>query len=126
MVATAEIIGQIADRTYLEKLLFLFQELSEVHVLGFRTELDLLENTLESYRRAQYRMENDLGDVKIYFVRHFRERWEIDYDMYGDAIENNLSYLGHLLENHRNDYREKLQRGGLLKRLALLEESEKT
>jgi hypothetical protein len=126
MVATAEIIGQIADRTYLEKLLFLFQELSEVHVLGFRTELDLLENTLESYRRAQYRMENDLGDVKIYFAKHFRERWEIDYDMYGDAIENNLSYLGHLLENHRNDYRDRLQRGGLLKRLALLEESEKT
>jgi hypothetical protein len=125
MVATAEIIGQIADRTYLEKLLFLFQELSEVHVLGFRTELDLLENTLESYRKAQYRMENDLGDVKIYFDKHFQERWEIDYDMYGDAIESNISFLGHLLDNHRNDYREKLQRGGLLKRLAILEEPEK-
>jgi hypothetical protein len=123
IVATAEIIGQIADRTYLEKLLFLFQELSEVHVLGFRTELELLENTLESYRRALHRMENDLDDVKVYFAKHFRERWEIDYDMYGDAIESNLSYLSHLLENHRNDYREKLQRGGLLKRLAILEEA---
>jgi hypothetical protein len=124
MVATADIIGQVADRTYLEKLLFLFQELSEVHVLGFKTELDLLESTLDSYRQAQHRMTHDLGNVKSYFLRHFMNRWEISYDMYGDAIESNISYLSHLLENHRNDYREKLQRGGLLKRLALLETSD--
>ncbi|NMC75445.1 MAG: hypothetical protein GYA56_13960 [Geobacteraceae bacterium] len=123
MVATAEIIGQIADRTYLEKLLFLFQELSEVEVLGYRTELDLLESTLESYRSARHRLENDLGDVKAYYATHFRKRWEIEYDMYAEAIESNLSYLEHLLENHRHDYRDKLQRGGLLKRLAILEEA---
>jgi hypothetical protein len=124
MVATADIIGQIADRTYLEKLLFLFQELSEVHVLGFKTELDLLENTLDSYRQAQHRMEHDLGDVKNYFVHHFMSRWEIGYDMYGDSIDSNIAYLSHLLENHRNDYREKLQRGGLLKRLAIMESAQ--
>ena len=123
MIATADIIGQIADRTYLEKLLFLFQELSEVHVLGFKTELDLMENTLDSFRQAQHRMEHDLGNVKIYFRHHFMNRWEIDYDMYGYSIDSNISYLGHLLENHRNDYRNKLNRGGLLKRLAVLEES---
>lgn len=121
MVATADIIGQIADRTYLEKLLFLFQELSEVHMLGYRTELDLLENTLESYRNARHRLENELDNVKGYLKDHFLHRWEIDYDMYEYAIDSNISYLGYLLENHRNDYREKLKRGGLLKRLALLE-----
>jgi len=124
MVATADIIGQIADRTYLEKLLFLFQELSEVHVLGHKTELELLENTIDSYRQAQHRMEYDLGNVRGYFLNHFMHRWEIDYDMYGDSIESNISYLSHLLENHRNDYREKLQRGGLLKRLAILESAD--
>lgn len=121
MVATAEIIGQIADRTYLEKLMFLFQELSEAHVSGFRTELELLEFTLESYKNALQRMENELGDVKGYLAKHFRKRWEIEYDMYGAAIESNITYLGHLLEDHRNDYRGNLQRGGLLKRLELLE-----
>lgn len=125
MVATADIIGQIADRTYLEKLLFLFQELSEVHILGVPTELDLLENTIETYKRAQFRMENELENVKNYMIQHFRSRWEIDHDMYMDAIESNISFLNYLLENHRNDYRDKLQRGGLLKRLAILEESDK-
>ncbi len=121
MVATADIIGQISDRTYLEKLLFLFQELSEVHVMGFKTELDLLEGTLDSYKQARRRMEDELGNVKCYLEQHFLNRWEIDYDMYADAIESNISYLSHLLENHRNDYREKLNRGGLLKRLELME-----
>jgi hypothetical protein len=124
MVSTAEIIGQIADRTYLEKLLFLFQELSEVHVLGFRTELELLENTLESFKRAQYRMEIELDNVKSCLADHFLKRWGIDYDMYAYAIESNISYLTYLLENHRNDYRDKLQRGGLLKRLTLMEGAE--
>lgn len=125
LVATADIIGQIADRTYLEKLLFLFQELSEVRLLGYRTELDLLENTLDSFRSARHRMENELDNVKSYLKPHFLHRWEIEGDLYEDAIESNISYLGHLLENHRNDYREKLNRGGLLKRLALLEEKDK-
>jgi hypothetical protein len=125
MVATADIIGQIADRTYLEKLLFLFQELSEVHILGVPTELDLLENTIETYKRAQYRMEHELDNVKSYLLPHFRSRWDIGYDMYMDAVESNISYLTYLLENHRSDYRDKLQRGGLLKRLAILEESDK-
>lgn len=123
MIATADIIGQISDRTYLEKLLFLFHELSEVHVMGVKTELDLLESTLDSYKQARKRMENNLGNVKCYLEQHFLNRWEIDYDMYADAIDSNISYLSHLLENHRNDYREKLNRGGLLKRLELLENS---
>ncbi|MEA5112835.1 MAG: hypothetical protein VB050_02315 [Geobacteraceae bacterium] len=121
MVATASIIGQISDRTYLEKLLFLFQELNEAQVFGFQTELDLLSNTMEFYEHAKSRLENELGGVQGFLAHHFLKRWEIDYDMYADAIESNLSYLGHLLENHRNDYREKLNRGGLLKRLAILE-----
>lgn len=122
MVAAACIIGQISDRIYLEKLLFLFQELNEAQIFGFHTELDLLENTMEYYRRSTSRLENELGGVHGFLVHHFQKRWDIDYDMYADAIESNLSYLGHLLENHRNDYREKLNRGGLLKRLAILEE----
>lgn len=122
LVATAEIIGQLADRTYLEKLLFLFQELSEVRLLGYRTELDLLENTLDSYRSARHRMENELDNVKCYLKSHFLHRWEMECDLYEDAIESNISYLNHLLENHRNDYRNKLKRGGLLKRLAILEQ----
>lgn len=125
MVATACIIGQTSDRNYLEKLLFLFQELNEAQVFGFETELDLLENTMEFYRRSRSRLENELGDVQSFLVHHFLKRWEIGYDMYADAIESNLAYLGHLLENHRNDYREKLNRGGLLKRLAILEEIKK-
>lgn len=123
MVASADIIGQTADRTYLEKLLLLFQELSEVKMLGFRTELDLLENTLDSFRRAQHRLVHDLDNVQEYLTHHFMKRWEIDYDMYSYSIESNISYLNHLLENHRNDYRDKLKRGGLLKKLALLESS---
>lgn len=122
MVATADIIGQLADRTYLEKLLLLFQELSEVKMLGIRTELDLLENTLDFYRCASERMEHELGDVKSYLLQHFQKRWEISDDLYANAIESNISYLSHLLDNHRNDYREKLQRGGVLRRLAVMEE----
>jgi hypothetical protein len=41
--------------------------------------------------------------------------------MYMDAVERNVNYLDHLTKNHEKDYRDKLKRGGLLKKLSTLE-----
>ncbi len=115
LLGTADLLGQVADRTYLEKLLLLFQEFSEVQMPGCASELELLVNTLDFYAEAQYRMETELGDVRRYMVRHFRERWAIDADLYQESIESNIAYLRYLLEHHRHDYRDRLRRGGIVK-----------
>lgn len=118
MTATADFIGQMADRTYLEKLLFLFREFSEGHVMGFASEQDLLRKTFGFYQFARERMETELGGMNRHLRLHFGARWQLEGDLYMDAIEQNMAYLAFLMEHHEEDYREKLKRGGIAERLA--------
>lgn len=117
MLGTSDIIGQIADRTYLEKLLFLFREFNECHVMGYKNELDLLKKTINFYEVNKKRLELDLDNVKRYMQFHFKSRWNMDTDLYKSAIENNLKFLQHIMKHHEKDYRNKLKRGGIVKKL---------
>jgi hypothetical protein len=45
MLGTADLLGQMADRTYLEKLPFLYDEFKIADVPGLGSELDFLRNT---------------------------------------------------------------------------------
>jgi hypothetical protein len=48
---------------------------------------------------------------------HFKVRWNLDRDLYMEAIENNIHYLKLILENHEKDYRDYLKRGDIVRRL---------
>ena len=50
-------------------------------------------------------------------IYHFKERWNIDKDLYMDSIEKNIKYLQYILENHEKDYRDYLRRGNILEKL---------
>ena len=52
MLGTADLLGQMADRIYIEKLLFLFREYQEGNIVGYNNELDLLKNTANFYDTA--------------------------------------------------------------------------
>lgn len=113
MLGTADILGQMSDRFYLEKLLFLYIEFQEAGIKGYTSELDLLEKTPFFYEMTKNRFVNELGSANNYAVLHFRERWNINLDLYDDAINNNLECLKKLLRDHRYDYLSFLRRGQL-------------
>lgn len=117
MLTTADIIGQMADRVYLEKLLFLFYELREGGSTDFEHELDVLRGTGKFYRDINKRITVNLGNYDRYMMLHFRARWNIDRDLYRESIDKNLAYLADILEHHEADYRERLRRGGMIRLL---------
>ena len=117
MLGTADLLGQIADRTYLEKLPFLYHEFKEGDVPDFESELDMLKKTPEFYDRTIERFERELGGVNRYMRDHFRVRWGIDEDLYVTSMENKIKYLKYVLEDHEDDYREYLRRGNLMEKL---------
>jgi hypothetical protein len=51
ILATADILAQMADRTYLEKLLYLYCELDEAKISEFGDEVDLLHQSEYFYIR---------------------------------------------------------------------------
>jgi len=116
ILGTADLLGQMSDRFYLEKLLFLYIEFQEAGIHGYTNEFNLLEKTLGFYEMTRKRFIDELGSVNNYAIHHFRIRWNIDCDLYMDAINSNLEYLKKLLLEHRDDYLSFLRRGELIRK----------
>jgi len=99
IVGTADLMAQIADRYYLEKLLLLFQEFQEAGVPDFATELDLLKKTRGFYKNvANQRLVHDFSDISTNMTAHFKQRWGVEKDLYSESIQKNIDYLKVLLE----------------------------
>ncbi|MDD5640255.1 MAG: hypothetical protein PHX53_01315 [Syntrophales bacterium] len=123
MLGTADLLGQMADRTYLERLPFLYQEFEEGKVPGFESELDLLKKTPAFWEFTKQRLAKELGNVARYMRDHFRVRWGLDRDLNQETIEGNIAYLQYILDNHESEYRRYLRRGGYM---AILNSRDKT
>jgi hypothetical protein len=117
IVASGDLLGQLADRLYLEKLLFLYREFREAGVLAYSNEFELLNQTRTFYATVRCRLDEKLGSLDKPLFLHFGKRWLMDRNLYNDAIALNLQYLDEIIENHRNDYRKKLKRGGIVDRI---------
>lgn len=114
MLGTADLLGQIASRTYLEKLVFLYKEFAEAGIPGFADEHDLLVKTANFYDVTKKRLRNELSSMNGYVRAHFAVRHGVDADLYSEAMENNIRYLDHVLEVYGKNYRRHLRRGGLI------------
>lgn len=94
VVGTADLVAQMADRNYQEKLPLLFLEFQEAGMPGFETPLELFSKTEEFYRSvARKRMKGILGGVYSAARYHFRERWKIDRNLYEEAIKYNIRMM---------------------------------
>lgn len=117
-VGSADLIGQLADRLYLEKLLLLYREVREGGATVFTSEFDLLKKTENFYRNvARARLIADFENMIEHLHLHFRERWGIDEDLYAAYIEKNIAYLHSILERDAEHYRDYLRRGGIVDEL---------
>lgn len=116
MLAAADLVGQMADRVYLEKLLYLYKEFEEGKVAGFTDELDLLKKTVGFFDFAKKRISDELGGVDKYLKYHFKARWQIKENLYETAMKNNLKYLNRIINDSEENIFNYLKRGGIVQR----------
>lgn len=100
ILVTADLLGQMADPSYLEKLPFLYEEFKEGGVPGFDDVLDLLSKTPKFWEFTRQRFGAELGNVYSYLRDHFKVRWGLDRDLYREAIESNIKCLRIILEDY--------------------------
>jgi hypothetical protein len=82
ILGSADLIAQMADRNYLEKLPLLFLEFEEAKMPGFETPLELFKNTEEFYHSVvRTRLTEEMDNVSSAALFHFKERWDIDRDL---------------------------------------------
>lgn len=117
MLGTADLLGQMADPAYLEKLPFLYDEFKIAGVPGIGSELDFFRNTPKFFDMTMDRFQNELGGVSHYMRPHFRVRWGIDEDLYMSAIKRTMAYLKEILECPPDNCRTQLRRAGVIRNL---------
>ncbi|MCU0843961.1 MAG: HD domain-containing protein [Spirochaetes bacterium] len=111
VLGTADILGQMSDRSYLEKLLFLYYEFKEAGIAGFNTEFDLLRKTVDFYQITKNRLTESYMNIHIYSQHYFKHRHGIDTNLYLEAIERQIAYLEKIIEDDSTNFRHKLKRG---------------
>jgi len=109
-LAAADLLGQMADRVYLEKLLFLYYEFREAGIAGYDSAFDILKKTAGFYESTKARLDGPLGSVSTKARDHFSARLGIAKDLYREAIERQMAYLDSIIADGSGNFRTKLKR----------------
>jgi hypothetical protein len=123
ILGTADLLGQMADRVYLEKLLFLYYEFKEAGIGGYETEYDIVIKNVDFYEMTKKRFHNELMKMYRYALYHFRERFNIDKNLYLQAINRHITYLKKIIQDDRTNFRQKLKRGSWVNTAERIERS---
>ncbi len=116
LLAAADLIAQMSDRIYLEKLLFLYHEFKEGKIGDYSGEVDLLQKTVGFFAFVEQRLASVQAMVDRYARLHFAARWQIDTNLYHAAMMRQKAYLQDIL-SRSDDPRNYLRRQDVVRRM---------
>ncbi|MEK6201050.1 MAG: ferredoxin [Desulfobulbaceae bacterium] len=99
ILGSADILAQMADRYYLERLPFLFQELKDRGLETHDSAIGLIQDTTAFYHNIiTERLEKSFANTAQAMRAHFHQRWQINDNLYFTNIEKNINYLKKILK----------------------------
>ena len=103
VLGSADILAQMADRCYLERLPFLFQEHQDGGLKAHESAMELMQDTTSFYHNIiATRLEKTFTNTAQAMQAHFHTRWQINDNLYYTNIGNNLGYLSKILQTCEN------------------------
>jgi hypothetical protein len=98
MLGAADLMAQLADPRYLEKLQFLYREFRESGMGNYESELDIFQNAVFFYDIFDHRIQTKLGTVDRFMGLHFKSRWGMRGNLYRKMIVRQKKYLLKILK----------------------------
>ena len=114
---TADLVSQMANREYLERLLLLYFEFREAGIGNYSGFDELLEKTVAFYRLTRERLDGPLQGLSAYLAKHFEKTEGVCRNRYQESIDKNLAYLGLILQQSHDRRLAMLRRGGIVERM---------
>ncbi len=116
IVVTADLTGQMADRAYLEKLLFLYLEFKEAQFGNYQSIHEMLRQTKQFYDITREKMDVSFGRLYVHLALHFKEVFGVEKNYYLESIEKNIDYLEEVIQHNEVEYLTMLKRGGIVEK----------
>lgn len=120
IVATADLVGQMSDRAYIEKLLLLYLEFKEAHFGGYQSFQDLLSKTQKFYGITRQKLDGDFGGIYTSLALHFKDWFGIENNYYMESIEKNIDYLSMVTSLSEEKHLSMLKRAGIVEKAETL------
>jgi hypothetical protein len=117
LLGTADLMAQLAEQTYLEKLLYLYYECKEAGVGDYESEVDILRKSVNFYDVFEERLATTLGGVDRFMQLHFASKWGMNQNLYHEAINKQKDYLLKILSIPDSDPRDYLKQDGIVKKV---------
>jgi len=117
MLGAADLMSQLAEETYLEKLLYLYYECKEAGLGDYESEVDILQKAVNFYEVFEARLRTDLDGVDRFMKLHFESRWGINQNLYHEAINKRKNYLLTILNIPDADPRDHLKHSDIVKKV---------
>ena len=114
LLAAADLLAQLSDQIYLEKLLFLYHEGREAGDGNYKSESDIIVKAPPFYAIFEDRLKLLTINTDRYLKLHFASRSPIDENLYRLAIKKHEHYLDGILSSKDADPRNHLRRGGIV------------
>ncbi|HKB60882.1 MAG TPA: HD domain-containing protein [Gallionellaceae bacterium] len=115
IVGTSDLVGQMADRNYLEKLVLLFQEFQEAGMGGYQSVHDMMRKTENFHAKIQKKLDEDFSGLYRHFPQHFKVLLGEERNLYMESIGKNMEYLSKVTTMDESEYLAQLRRGGIIK-----------
>ena len=114
LLAAADLLAQLSDQLYLEKLLFLYHEGREAGDGNYKSESDIIAKASPFYDVFEDRLKLLTKKTDRYMKLHFASSSHVDENLYRVAIKRHKHYLDSILSSKDADLRSHLRRGGIV------------
>jgi len=114
IVGTADLVGQMADRNYLEKLVALYQEFEEARMGNYTSVHDMMRKTTNFYEKIQHKLDDNFGGLYHKLSFHFSNTLGTEHNYYLESIRKNMDYLSKITAMSEPEYLSQLRRGGIV------------
>ena len=105
----------MADRSYLEKLLFLYLEFKEAQFGNYANLHDLLRQTKSFYEATrEKKLDGKFEGIYKNLTLHFKDYMGMETNYYMESIEKNIAYLAKVISLDETEFLTMLKRGGIV------------
>jgi hypothetical protein len=117
MLSVSDLLAQLSSATYLERLVFLYEEDRDSGAPGYQDLLDCCRRAILFDEQARARLKSTLEQADAYLANHFNARWHTPENLYRVSMDRQLKYLTEVVEQDGFDPRFHLRRWGSVKAL---------
>jgi hypothetical protein len=114
MLSNADLLAQLSSDTYLERLMFLFDEDRHSPRPHYRDLVDCYHRAISFDDLARSRLDRHLDQSETYLTKHFERRWDLSENLYRVAMDRQIQFLKSIVTRNGFAPRRHLRRWGSL------------